>query len=301
MVSNFVLFAQHGWADTNGAIASLAHTLVAADTPVIAPNLGWVNTWLRIDPLIQQVETAALAVIEQYPHHDWRVMGHSMGGVIWVELLHRHPEWWSRLHSLTLVGSPIGGADLGRLLAPFGLGMTVADDLGVNRRPLAEAIAAQIPTLVVASDIDGGSDGTVTLESTKVARAKTVVLSGVGHAKLKRHPQVGEAIAAFWKQPQILPPEPDTPSHRLIQRLRQVPGITDAHYRDAHKGSALVTLADNTVLCTWTNFVGVKHVFVVSTTGKCLYAGFVGWKHHSALEKALEEIVSIYGDRLTHR
>ncbi|MGK7887750.1 MAG: alpha/beta fold hydrolase [Leptolyngbyaceae cyanobacterium] len=291
MSSAFVLFAQHGWADTHEAIASLAHTLVAAGTPVITPNLGWVKTWFRMEALIQQVEAEALAVIEQYPDYQWRVIGHSMGGIIWVELLHRHPEWRSRLHSLVLVGSPIGGADLGRMLAPFGFGLTVADDLGMNRRPLAEAIARQIPTLVVASDIDGGSDGTVTLEATKVARATTVVLSGIGHATLKRHPKVGEAIAQFWQQPRIADPEPDTPSQRLIQRLRQVPGITDAHYRDAVKGSTLATLEDGTTLRTWSNLVGVKHVFAVSGSGECLYAGFVGWPHRSALDTTLGEMI----------
>ena len=157
MSPQFLLFAQHGWADTSRAIASLAHTIVPPETPVIAPDLGWLRTWLRIEPLIQQVEAAATKALEDYPDHAWRIMGHSMGGLIWIELLHRHPEWQFRVHSLALVGAPVGGSDLGRIIDPLGLGIAIARDLGVNRRPLAEAIAAQVPTVVIAGDSDGGA------------------------------------------------------------------------------------------------------------------------------------------------
>ncbi|MEB3230533.1 MAG: alpha/beta hydrolase [Leptolyngbyaceae bacterium] len=301
MSSDFVLFAQHGWADTNESIVSLSRTLVTAQNPIIAPDLGWFNTWLRMEPLIQRVEAQAVAVATQYPQRHWRVIGHSMGGLIWVELLHRHPEWWSRLHSLVLVGSPIGGSDLGRLLAPFGLGLTVADDLGVNRRALVEAIATQIPTLVVAGDIDGGSDGTVMLESTKVERATTHILTGISHATLKRHPLVGEAIASFWKQPLIPLAEPPTPSHKLIQKLRRIPGMTDAHYRGAQEGTKIATLEDGSTLRIWTNVLGIPHVFVVSSEEKCLYAGFVGWADSAVFKTTLAEILNPYPNSSINR
>ena len=104
--TDFVLFAQHGWADTHQAIASLSHALVPDTIPVIAPNLGWFCTWVRIEPLIQHVEQTAMEALQHYPDHPWRIIGHSMGGLIWVDVLHRHPDWWSRIHSLCLVGSP---------------------------------------------------------------------------------------------------------------------------------------------------------------------------------------------------
>lgn len=287
MPTNFVLFAQHGWADNNQAIASLANTLIANNSPVIAPDLGWAKTWVRIEPLIEQVEKVALKAIEDYPDYSWRIIGHSMGGLIWVELLHRHREWWPRVHSLALVGSPIGGSDLGRMIDPFNLGIAIAKDLGTNRRPLAEAIAAHIPTLVVAGNSDDGSDGTVTLECTKVARATFVVLPDVAHAPLKNHPLVGKAIQMFWQQPHVLPPDAITPTHEVIQQLRQIPGMTDAHHRDAHRGHTLFSLSDGSSLRMWTNGFGVPHIFVISQYGECLYGGFVGWIHRGDLQVAL--------------
>ena len=287
----FVLFAQHGWADTNQAIASLANTLVPKSVPVIAPDLGWVRTWVRIAPLIQQVEQAATDALHRYPDHGWRIMGHSMGGLIWVEVLHRHPEWWSRIHSICLVGSPIGGSDLGRIIDPFGMGIAIAKDLGTNRRPLAAAIATRIPTLVIAGDSDGGSDGTVTLECTKVPQATVVILPGISHAALKDHPQVGKAIQSFWVHPQIATPVPDSPSQRIIEQLRQIEGMTDAHYRDAARGRAIATLDDGSIVRTWTNGVGSLHVFVLAKNGDCLYGGYVGWLHRQNVQSRLKALL----------
>jgi len=39
---DFILYAQHGWADTSKAIASLAKALATPQTTVVAPSLGWV-------------------------------------------------------------------------------------------------------------------------------------------------------------------------------------------------------------------------------------------------------------------
>lgn len=285
-----VLFAQHGWADTNQAIASLARSIAPESATVIAPNLGWLKTWVRIEPLIQQVEQAGLEAMAQHPKTPWRIMGHSMGGLIWVEVLHRHPEWWPQVHSLALVGSPIGGSDLGRIIDPLGLGIAIAKDLGQNRRPMAEAIATHIPTVVIAGDSDGGSDGTVPVESTKVPRTTFVTLPDIDHAALKDHPLVGQAIQSFWQYPAIADPERDTPSQQAIQQLRQVPGITDAHYRDALRGTVLLTLSDRTTIRTWTNPLGVLHVFVINDHGTCLYGGYVGWAHRNTLQNTLQTL-----------
>ena len=290
--NQFVLFAQHGWADTSQAIASLAHSIVPDQTPVLAPNLGWVRTWIRIEPLIQQVEQVATEALQQYPDHSWRIMGHSMGGLIWVEVLHRHPDWWSRIHSLVLVGSPIGGSDLGRIIDPLALGIAIAKDLGTNRREMAGAIATQIPTLVIAGDIDGGSDGTVTVECTKVPRASFVSIPNVAHAALKNHPLVGKAIQAFWQHPQIAVATANSPSQMIVHKLRQVPGITDAHYRDVHRSKTWVTLDDGSCVSTWTSPMGVPHVFVINTNGDCLYGGYVGWIHRGGLQKVLKALLA---------
>jgi Serine aminopeptidase, S33 len=284
-----ILYAQHGWADDHRAIAALAHSLADQQTLVIAPSLGFVQTWIRIEPLIQAVEALVAKTIEQHLDVPMRVVGHSMGGLIWLEVLDRHPEWRSQVESLALVGSPVGGADLARMLDPLGWGIGIARDLGKNRRPLAEAIAAQIPTLVIAGDMGGGSDGTITVESAKVDGAQFVRLPGVAHATLKNHPAVGATVHTFWQAPkpavgQVMP------HNSLIRRLQQIPGMTDAHPNDFPKSKVYLTLDNGLTIRLWKNAIGVDHVFVACPNHQCLYSGFVGWMHAKTLQENLDRL-----------
>ncbi len=289
---DFILYAQHGWADTDHGIAVLAAKLADSNTLAITPNLGFLRTWLRIEPLIQMVEELVITTSLRHPQVPIRIIGHSLGGLIWLEVLNRHPEWFDNVDSLVLVGSPVGGADLARILDPLGIGLGMARDLGVNRRILAEAIAAQIPTLVVAGDTDGGSDGTITVESTKVFGAEFVLLPGVSHAALKQHPAVAQAIQKFWalpKQPSRLPPDYDL-AQTLVRRLQRVPGMTDGHYRDFQRAKVFLSFEDGVTLRLWKDPLGIPHVFVASPVGQCLYSGFVGWLHVDDLKQELSAI-----------
>ncbi|MBE9128791.1 MULTISPECIES: alpha/beta fold hydrolase [unclassified Coleofasciculus] len=200
---DFILFVQHGWADTHLEIATFAKTLATPQTLVITPNLGWLKTWLRIKPLIKRVEKIATETIARYPHTPIRIIGYSLGGLIWVEVLNRHPEWWQNVESLVLVASPVGGVDLARHFTVLGMGIGIAGAFLQNRQPMADSIALVIPTLVIAGDIGGGSDGAVTVEETKVAGAKLVCLPGLPHPILKNHPAVAEVIREFWADPVI--------------------------------------------------------------------------------------------------
>ncbi len=290
---DFVLFAQHGWADSNRAIASMAHSLATSETQVIAPNLGFLKTWLRIEPLIRAVEKTATDTIAQYPGTPIRVIGHSMGGLIWLEVLNRHQEWWPQIHSLVLVASPVGGADSARIIDPFGLGLGIARDLGIDRRLIAQKIASVIPTLSISGDLDGGSDGTVTLGCTQVPGAKSVCLPGLAHATLKNHAEVAKAIRDFWNpfpgSDALSQGIPDF-SDELIQRLRLVVGMTDGHPRDFRRSKIHLTFKNRITLRTWKNPTQVDHVFVGDPAGQCLYSGFVGWLHAEGLRKVLQEI-----------
>lgn len=201
---DYILFAQHGWADTEVAIAAMAQTLATPQTVVITPNLGWWKTWWRIQPLITQVERIATETITQYPQTPIRIIGYSLGGLIWVELLHQHPEWWTQVESLVLVASPIGGVDLARNFTFLGMGVGIAGALLDNRRLLAESIAKVIPTLVIAGDIGGGTDGAVTFAETKVPGANFFYLPRLSHPTLKNHPAVAEVIRDFWQNPVII-------------------------------------------------------------------------------------------------
>jgi pimeloyl-ACP methyl ester carboxylesterase len=291
MMSAFILFVQHGWADDHRAMMALAEPLVTSTTPVVAPNLGFIQTWLRIAPLIQRVEQIAIAQIAANPGLPLRIIGHSMGGLIWLEVLHRHPEWWAMVDSFVLIASPVGGADLGRIIDPLNLGIGIAADLGVNRKPMAEAIAAVIPTLVIAGDVDGGSDGTVLLDCTRFASAQFVCLPGLSHSVLRNHPSVATVIQEFWLSRAI----GEVIAHNdIVQRLRAVPGMTDAHQRDFRNAKVAMHLLDGSTVRTWRNPVMVKHVFVADAKGKCLYSGFVGWLHIQDLEEALDDIRQAY-------
>ncbi len=284
-----ILFSQHGMTDTNQEMGLLAHGLAGPACHVVAPALGYVNTLFQIEPLIQIVERAADQALRRYPAIPARVIATSLGGVIWVEVLTRHPEWWSRIESLVLLGSPLGGAHLARMVDPFGWGLGMAQHLSQNRRPLAEKITAVIPTLVVAGNTTGGDDGTVTLESTKLQHAHFVCLDGVSHAQLKNHLAVAKVIQAFWSQPRApLPAREVSLIAKLIEHFRAVPGMTDASEQYFPEAKTVFAFGDGTSVRTWTNLVGVNHVFIANADGRCEYTGFVGWVHTAGLQQAID-------------
>ncbi|MFQ4135094.1 esterase/lipase family protein [Nodosilinea sp. PGN35] len=285
MPENFILFAQHGWADTNQAMMTLAEQLAGENAQIVAPCLNYAMTWLRMAPLIDQVDALATATLARQPELPLRIVGHSMGGLIWLEVLSRHPEWWQRVEFLVLVGSPVGGADLGRLLDPLQVGVGVAADLGRDRRSLAARIAAAVNTLAIAGDVDGGSDGTITVESTRVPYAQFVCLGGINHAALRCHPRVVEQIQQFWGGSRLSEP---MVSHPLVEDLRRIPGMTDAHRRDFARAAPWHTFSDGSSLRLWRSPLGIYHVFLASAAGDCLYSGYVGWMHTGEMWSALK-------------
>lgn len=296
--SDLILFVQHGWADTNGAMARLGQRIAPTNTKIVAPNLGWWRTWWRMDPLVNDVEAIAQQTISKCPQTALRIVGHSMGGLIWLEILHRHPEWWSRVESLVLIGSPVGGSDLCRIMDPLAVGLGMARDLGKNRRAIASAIAAKIPTLSIASNTDGGSDGVVIRGATQFDHAHWLELPGIVHAAQRHNTLIDNAITAFWRYPQ----HPNSPTNAaddvaavVIQQLRNVPGMTDGHMRHFSKAKLWSTLAAGLNLFVWKNPLRVDHVFLGTQQGGCLYSGFVGWIHTADLYSTLQQLKNDYG------
>lgn len=196
---DFILYAQHGWADNSEGIARLAQDLKSTpQTLIITPNLGWINTWLKMQPLIKKVEAIAVSNFKQYPDTPIRIIGHSMGALIWIEILNRYPQWWQNIHSFVLVGAPVGGSNLGKMLDPFNI--AVGGDLGKSRIKMAEAIALNVKTLSIAGDINGTTDGTVTIASTKFGNCRSKIIKGINHPRLRNHPLVATAIREFWAE-----------------------------------------------------------------------------------------------------
>ena len=289
---DYILYAQHGWADVNRGISDLAQQIASPQAEIVVPNLGFINTWIRIEPLVNRVEAIALETQRTHPNTPIRIVGHSMGGLIWLEVLSRHPEWWPQVESLVLVASPIGGADLSRMVDPLSLGIGIARDLGTNRRALAERIAAHIPTLTIAGDYWGGSDGVVPLECTRVHQSSYVETNGIDHASMKKHPQVANIICQFWQSADHLCiPEP-IPSYcdTLIRQLQSIPGMTDARHHGFKDSEVWALMPDNLVLRIWRSPIGIHHVFLSNYMGDCLFAGFVGWPHTKDLYNTLHHL-----------
>ncbi len=283
----FILFAQHGWADTFHDIAQLAKSLAYSNTIIYTPDLGWLNTWLAIAPLISKVENITTEAIAKHPELPLRIVAHSMGALIWLEVLNRHPEWLPKIHSFTLVASPVGGSDLGRLFDPFRWFPLMARDLGTNRRSIAEAIASKIPVLSVVGDIGNNTDGTVPVGCSQFARATFVRLDGIRHAPLKNHPRVAAAVRQFWKNPVIAPIQTDSVS-LLIAKLRSL-DLTETDNQNFEKAKLIHTGSDDTKLWAWTNALQVMHVFV-SVGDLCVFSASTGWKDKGKLAMMLKEL-----------
>jgi hypothetical protein len=285
----FILFAQHGWADTFHDIAQLAKSLADANMIVYTPDLGWLNTWLEIAPLISKVENIAADAIAKYPDFPLRIVAHSMGALIWLEVLDRHPEWLPKIHSFALVASPVGGSDLGRLFDPFRWFPLMARDLGKNRRAIAEAIASKIPVLTVVGDIGNNTDGTVPVGCSQFAQATFVRLDDIRHAPLKNHPRVAAAVRQFWQNPIITPMQTD-PASQLIAKLRSF-DLTDTDNRNFKKAKLIKTDSEDTKLWVWTNTLQVMHVFV-SVCDRCVYSAYTGWQDKAKLAMMLKSLSS---------
>jgi hypothetical protein len=284
---DFILFAQHGWADISQDIGYLARSLAESNTPTYVPDLGLINTWFTIAQLIAKVEKIAAEAIAKHPDLQLRIIGHSMGGLIWLEVLNRHPEWLPKVHSLALLGSPVGGSDLARLCDPFGWFPLIARDLGTNRRDIAEAIASQIPTISIVGDIGNNTDATVPIGCSQFAHATFVCLDGLHHATLKNHRRVATALQQFWDNPTIAPILTDTAS-KLIAKLRSL-DLTETNNQNFASAKIIKTYPDDIKLWTWTNSLQINHVFV-SIGDRCIYSAYTGWQGRNKLAIALKTI-----------
>ncbi|MGE3272274.1 MAG: alpha/beta hydrolase [Chloroflexota bacterium] len=279
-----LLFAQHGWADNNQAMLRFGEAIASPGALVIAPNLGYVRTWLRIEPLIETAERAAADALAEHPQARIRAVGHSMGGLIWVELLTRHPEWLARTDRLVLIGCPVGGAELAGFLDP--LGLTIGRDLRVNRRARAEAIAATVPTLTIVGDWLGQHDGTVSHESARLVNARFVLTPSATHAGLRNSPVVIRLVRAFFEQPD--PPPVDL--QQFVARLKAIPSIRPAEPQLMRVAKVTMMLADGSTIRTQTAMPGVDLVFLADCEGRCLYAGAAPSVRGGGVQQALAAI-----------
>ena len=284
-----LLFAQHGWADTGNNIGRLVRSAVDRQTKVIVPSLGLIKTFIRLEPLVKRLEAIAAKEISQYPDLPIKIVGHSMGGLMWLEVLERNPQWWHRVQSFILLGSPVGGSNIARIVDPLGWGIGTAADLGKNRRHLAEKIAQQIPTLSVASDTGMGTDGLVTVENTKFDHSNWILISDISHNAMRYDRRIIPILQNFWANPRLgLPPLANL-ENQLIQRLRRLPGMTDGDYRDFMRSPVVASLLEDITLHHDTNSWGIERIYLARQQ-QCLYAGYVGLIHVKGLHQTIKQI-----------
>lgn len=286
----FLLFAQHGWADNGNSISRLARAVAEEETIITVPSLGYITTFISIKPLVKKLERIVREIINKYPHTPIKIIGHSMGGLMWLEVLNRNPQWWDKVHSLVLLGSPVGGSNVARIIDPLSIGIGTAKCLGKNRRNIAEKIARQIPTLSVASDIQNGTDGLVTVENTKFDYANCLLVSGISHQAMRYHPQMIPIVKDFWANPQLGSPPKTDCANKIIQELRSLPGMTDADYSYFDRSAMVAHFTDGTTICIWKNPLGIHHIYVAKPERQCVYAGYVGLIHASNLHQAIARL-----------
>jgi pimeloyl-ACP methyl ester carboxylesterase len=287
---DFLLFAQHGWADTGNSINKLVTAIASPKTIVTVPSLGLIKTFISIKPLVKKIEQITNEVIAQYPDIPLKIIAHSMGGLIWLEVLNNNPQWWHKVHSFILLGSPVGGSNIARIIDPLGIGIGTAKCMGKNRRDLAEKIAQQIPTLSVASDLNSGSDGLVTVENTKFNYANWLLVADIPHSSMRYHSQMMAIIQDFWANPKLGDPPASDYANQSIDHLRSIPGMTDTDYRNFERSQVIITFDDGTSIRTWNNSLGVNHVYVANRNQHCIYAGYVGLIHALELRRAIAKL-----------
>jgi hypothetical protein len=134
-------------------------------------------------------------------------VGHSMGGVLVLEMLLRHPE--VQAASVVLLGAPVRGSLSGRRLGErrfgrwmLGASRTLWDHHGaVWRRavPLG-VIAGTVPFglgRTVGGSLPGQNDGVVCVEETEVEGVTARALVPFGHSVLIVSRRVADLVASF--------------------------------------------------------------------------------------------------------
>ena len=190
------------------------------------------------------------------------------------------------MRSLTLVASPVAGADLARMVDPYRWGVMVAPDLARDRRLLAEAIVHHVPTLVIV----GQNDIVVPPRETYIAGTTHVLLPNLAHDTIRDHPMTAHVIRHFW-QSQL-----DTrATEHSVNLLRGVPDIMSAHHRAITHAGVAVMLSDGGTVRTWTNPLGFAHAFVIDRQGNPRFGGFT-WPHQRRqLDNVIEHISTEFG------
>ena len=133
-------------------------------------------------------------------------VGHSLGGVLILDMLNRNPE--VAAESVVLLGSPVRGCLAGRRLGAAGLGRWMMGACGAlwDERPARWARGAPLGVIAGTTPLGlgrafgtlpGTNDGVVCVEETTVDGMRERALVPRGHSMLIVSGRVGEMIERF--------------------------------------------------------------------------------------------------------
>ncbi|WP_267382816.1 alpha/beta hydrolase [Cyanobacterium sp. uoEpiScrs1] len=293
-----ILFVQHGWTNTYQDILELAKVLKTVKDQIVALNFGCLRTWIKSQDILKLIKQKVAEVLNSYPDTLWRIIGYSLGGLLWLDFVDQHPELWSKINSIVLIGCPINGVD------SFGIFKSsetkTAQYLLRSRKIITEKIAQSIPILSIAGDIGNKSDGAIGVETTQIVLGMFTCLPNLSHQELKTSPQVVKIIQKFWNLlPIRITPKKDL-SIVLIERLQAIPGITDTQNLDFKRSQVYLLFQDGTSIHIWKNSLSIIYVFLVNKHRQCLYSGCVGLVNAQELQNNLEAIHQDYYELVIH-
>jgi len=142
-------------------------------------------------------------------HARLHLVGHSLGGVLIMTMLHEHPE--IQVHRVVLIGTPYGGSAAAHGLGHFGwsrtvLGRTIDEWRRRPRAPVPQGIEVGVIAGSVSLglgrlfvNLPGPNDGVVMLSETQVPGATASIVLRTSHSAMLVSPAVGRATCAFLK------------------------------------------------------------------------------------------------------
>ncbi|MEO8009443.1 MAG: alpha/beta fold hydrolase [Betaproteobacteria bacterium] len=150
-----------------------------------------------------------LAAVCEKPGAPLNLVGHSLGGLLIMTMLHSHRS--VKVRRVVLLGSPYANSAAAQGMARFAtsrglLGRTMQDWLRQPRPPIPDGIELG----VIAGDLSIGlgrlvtrlpkpNDGVVIFDETRIPGAADSIVLHTSHTAMLLSPAVGRAVCAFLK------------------------------------------------------------------------------------------------------
>ena len=157
-------------------------------------------------PLETNVSRLARFVRESFDRREAHFVGHSLGGVLLLDMLNAHPE--VQAAKVVLLGAPVRGCMAGRRLGAAQVGRWMMGGCGVLWQERTASWRRASPLGVIAGTLPlglgralgrlpGSNDGVVRVEETTVEGMSARTLVPMGHSMLVLSATVGKLVERF--------------------------------------------------------------------------------------------------------